>query len=423
MIWVTHNTSGIFYMYVFVNAGSIYETPKQAGISHVIEHMLFKQTKHMSNKDILEESTRVGGVFNATTDSDVTYYYFKTITEHYAKTIRIMSEILNNPVFNKNDFDSEKKVILEELSKGMDNSDRSLWRLSTLSVIPSESPYEAKVIGSRDTITSLTTNDLHRYYNDMYKNFVVVLNCERKIEADAKHLISRLFGSKLLSASLVRELTVPVIPTESESKVIVLNDHANQNNFVLTFPLFERNLPLKKVLLLEFLSFVLANSGLYALLNYRLREQKGLVYTVSAMSENLKYMTFFRIFLSSSSSDTEEILSTIGKTLKSLQKNGISKEDFRVFKAGFITSMFTSFVSEAYKTLVLGTQVFNTNGREHVTDKLVESTLKSFSNNDLIDISREVLKRQDMGLVCVGNFPHAQDSSESFLSYIDKYFK
>lgn len=414
MIHFLNNKSGIFNIYIFVKAGSIFENPEVYGISHMLEHMLFKRTKHMTNEEILKESTKIGGGFNAATDKDVTYYYFKTSTENYRRAIRIFAEILCMPGFKESDLEAERHVVLEELNKGLDNDDRLLWHLSTLSVLESEHPYSKKVIGTKETLLSLKSKDLYDYFDEHYNDYTIVVNCERSIQGDVKNLLQRLFRNYLNKNKEACDETV--IPHEIQRKVIVIHKPLNQNSIVLTFPLFESALCMKKVLLLEFISFVLSGAGLYSLLTYQLREKRGLIYNVSSYNENMKYLSTFRISLSTTSQNVEEILNIIFKVLNKLRTKGLDNLSF--FKDSFYTAFKLNMSSEDYRTLVIGTQIYNTDGNDVMDIDVVTDMIKKINNSELIEMSKLIFDKSNLGIVCVGDFQGVQEMSKSIMQML-----
>jgi predicted Zn-dependent peptidase len=368
----------------------------------------------MTNEEILKESTKIGGGFNAATDKDVTYYYFKTSTENYRRAIKIFAEILCMPGFKQSDLEAERHVILEELNTGLDNDNRLLWHLSTLSVLESEHPYSKKVIGTKETLLSLKSKDLYDYFDEHYNDYTIVVNCERSIQGDVRNLLQRLFKNYLIKKPEGCDETV--IPHEIQRKVIVINKPLNQNSIVLTFPLFESALCMKKVLLLEFISFVLSGAGLYSLLTYQLREKRGLIYNVASYNDNMKYLSTFRISLSTTSQNVEEILNIIFKVLNKLRTKGL--ENLSFFKDSFYTAFKLNMSSEDYRTLVIGAQIYNTDGNDVMDIDIVSDMIKKITNHELIEMSKTIFDKSNLGIVCVGDFQGVQEMSKSILQML-----
>jgi len=416
-----HNNTGVFYIYIFVNAGVIYEDVKKLGISHMLEHMIFKRSKHMTTEDILRESTKIGGVYNAATDTDVTYFYFKTSTEKYERTIRIFAELLTMPMFTHSDLARERQVVLEEMNKGLDNNDRLLWSLSSLSVLPDDNPYSRKVIGTEETLMSITTRDMQKYFDERYKDYFIVVNCEKKIEGGVKKLVHELFKGRIDGHGDVAGDYD--IPRELERKIIVFNQDLNQNNIILTFPMFRSHLNLKKTMILDFISYVLSGAGLYSLLVYQLREKRNLVYSASSYCDIMKYLSTFRILTASSHENIKDILAVIFMVLKKLKTKGLESKKLRFFKKSYVNTLKLNMSSEDYKTLAISTQLFNTDGKEAVDENIILRAAQNITNEDIIKVSADLFIGADMGILCMGAFKEAQNLSNDLMDFAKKSFR
>lgn len=422
MIHFLHNTVGVFHIYVFVNTGSINEDKSQRGISHMLEHMLFKQSKNMSTDDILKEATKLGGDFNAATDKDLTFYYFKTTTDMHEKAVRVIAEILTSPSITPKGLDSERAVVIEELQKGLDSDDRMLWHLSTISTLSPTHPYSLKVIGTKSALMNLTTDDLKDYFNDHYKDYTIVVNCEAQIAPKVKKLIEKLFKGYLSGKTEACEV-VSGVPLEVERKVIVFKKNLNQTNILLTFPYFAHAMDLKQVMILEFLSFVLSGAGLYSLLTYQLREKRGLIYNISTFNEIMRYFSTFRVMLSTSTGDIFEILTIIAKVLKGLKTHGLKdSKRLNFFKESFLTSFRLSMSSEDYRSIVVGTQLAYNRGIKALDKGHYEAIIKGITNDDIAGASKWLFDGSNLGVVCIGQFDDAQALSDAILTHIDDNF-
>ena len=98
-----------------IAAGNRFESPATAGISHFIEHMVFKGTVTRSSEDIARESDLMGGQLNAFTSKEYTCFYSRALTEHIGRTLDLMCDMLCNPLFDSEDIETEKGVVLEEI--------------------------------------------------------------------------------------------------------------------------------------------------------------------------------------------------------------------------------------------------------------------------------------------------------------------
>src|SRR5687767_12752544 len=100
---------------IWVRAGARFESKEVSGVSHFLEHMLFKGTKKRTTRQIKEQVEGVGGMLNAFTGEESTCYFSKLLTEHYAKALDVLSDMVNNATMVPTEYDKEKAVILEEI--------------------------------------------------------------------------------------------------------------------------------------------------------------------------------------------------------------------------------------------------------------------------------------------------------------------
>ena len=144
---------------VWVKAGSIIETKENSGVSHFIEHMLFKGTKNRSSKELAREIDNLGGVLNAFTSNECTCFYVKLLDEHIDIGIDVLSDMILNSCFDKKDIEKEKSVILEELKMYEDSLDDLSYDLLVENVYPNDG-LGRNILGNRKTIKSLKREDI-----------------------------------------------------------------------------------------------------------------------------------------------------------------------------------------------------------------------------------------------------------------------
>ena len=160
----THSIS----LSVFVGAGSRYESPEQAGISHVIEHMCFKGTeKRPTAKEITESIEGVGGLFNASTDHEMTVYWCKVARPHFNMAVDVVLDMLRNPKFDPGDLERERKVILEELNM-VNDSPQSQVDLLIDEVIWPDQPLGRDIGGTKESVNAITRTQALEYMHRQY---------------------------------------------------------------------------------------------------------------------------------------------------------------------------------------------------------------------------------------------------------------
>src|SRR6266496_1228902 len=182
-----------FALGFFVAAGSGDEPPAKQGISHFLEHVLFKRTRRRSTVQIAREIDRLGGDVDAFTTKEYTGFYVHTLDSRFSEALDLMGDIVLSPAFDSVDIEVERGVILEELGEANDNPDdlvhemfvRSFWRAH---------PLGAPILGSVETVQGIGLADLYRYYRSRYRpeNLIVSIAGHVRIQECVSE-IERLF--------------------------------------------------------------------------------------------------------------------------------------------------------------------------------------------------------------------------------------
>ena len=181
---------------VWTRCGAVDEAPRVFGISHGLEHMVFKGTPTRSASDIARLIESNGGNMNAATQLETTHYYIDVPTEGVGPALDVLADTLLQPTFPEDELDRERQVILEEIRRRDDNPDATLWD-EFMSVVFRGTPYGIKVIGTDETVSAMTRADLRDYHAAHYvasKTFIAAagdLDPERFF-ADAERLFGRL---------------------------------------------------------------------------------------------------------------------------------------------------------------------------------------------------------------------------------------
>lgn len=180
---------------IWVRVGSRYENAENNGVTHFIEHMLFKGTNRRSAKDIAEEVDSMGGQLNAFTAKEYTCYYIRMIDENLAQGMDILADMLLNSKFAESDIDKERSVIEEEIKMYADAPDELANDLFNALVWPNH-PLGRPILGTEDTLKQINRQVLTEYMQKMYTGSNIVIACAGKVEhEELVSLCERYFGN------------------------------------------------------------------------------------------------------------------------------------------------------------------------------------------------------------------------------------
>lgn len=153
---------------LYVQAGSSYENPEIAGISHLLEHMVFKGTEKRGPGETAMAVESVGGNLNAATSFDYTYYYAEVPDRHWALAMDVVQDLAFNAEIDPQELENERDVVLSELSQGEDNPGSRIFKTLQAQIWNGTS-YQWPIIGYRDTVSSITAKEIHQYIGRLYQ--------------------------------------------------------------------------------------------------------------------------------------------------------------------------------------------------------------------------------------------------------------
>jgi len=156
-----------FTLGFFVRTGSENEPPARQGISHFLEHVLFKRTRRRSTVQIAREIDRLGGDVDAFTTREYTGFYAHTLDSRFSDALDLLGDVVLSPAFDAADVEVERGVILEEIGEANDNPDDLVHEVFVRSFWKSH-PLGAPILGSGQTVRAIALGDLYRYYRERY---------------------------------------------------------------------------------------------------------------------------------------------------------------------------------------------------------------------------------------------------------------
>jgi predicted Zn-dependent peptidase len=389
---------------VYVACGSRYETEDISGVSHFLEHMVFKGTKKYPSFDDVHVVERIGGIQNAYTSTDVTKYYAKVLANDWEKTLDVTSQLALEPLLPDREFDVERKVIFEEMAMYEDDlpskSDEVFHNL-----MYGDNSLGRRIIGSQETLSRVTRDVMEKYMKEKYKSGDIVVVISGKIE-NTKEVIKAVkdrFEALPKAANGGFEI---VTHSQDKSRVnVVTKPKAEQANLVVGFPTCDRFSEDKYALQVFNL---LMGVGFTSRLFKKIREEKGLCYSIRSGLSTYHELGDWSIWAGLDTKRVDEALSSILDELKKVLMQGVSQEELRVAKKRHASG--TAFqmespdaVGEFYgKRVVYGLPMMT-------IDEYLEK-IESVTLSDIERITKKYFLSDKLNLVVVGKF-HKKDES------------
>ena len=307
---------------LFVGVGSRYETNARAGISHFVEHLIFRGTeKRPASGDISCAIEGLGGVLNGGTDRESTVYWCKVPCQHFAVALDVLSDILLNSRFDAGDIEKERQVIFEEINMGFDNPPQRVGELIDSVLWPGH-PLGRDIAGSRQSVSSIKRRDILNYVNKYYQPASTVMSIAGNItHVQAAGAVTDLLGGWLSSARPPRFR--PYRAQQSE-RLVVETREIEQSHLCLALPGLSRSHPDR--FKLDLMNIVLGE-GMSSRLFTEIRDNLGLAYAISSYSEHLADSGALTVYAGVEPRRLEEAIRAIQKQLLRLTREIVLEEE------------------------------------------------------------------------------------------------
>jgi predicted Zn-dependent peptidase len=317
---------------IWIDTGSRDETPSQNGISHFVEHMVFKGTRNRSVRDIARSVESVGGYLNAFTGKEHTCYYARVLDEHIDLALDVLADLVLQATFPKNEMEKEKGVVIEELKQTEDDADDIIHDYFERELY-GEHPLGLTIIGSERNLRNFTRNDLIAFRRTSYapKRIVVAaagnVRHERIVEAVQRHLGTRSFeknirGANLAPRNVPKSLAVggeKVYDRPIQQAHVVLGAAGYSLRDDARFPLMLMN--------------TILGDGMSSRLFQNIREKYGFAYSVYSFANLLSDSGSVGAYIGTDTAHIEKCIDLVWKEFDSLCKRAISKRDSERTKA------------------------------------------------------------------------------------------
>lgn len=303
---------------IWVRAGSRYETPAENGITHFIEHMLFKGTATRSAKDIAEIFDLIGGDLNAFTARDNTCYHATVLDEHAELAIDVLADMFFNSTFDEVAIEKEKQVIYEEMAMDDDTPDEFVadhfWR----ALFP-EQAMGAPILGTKETLATFTKQMIRAYMAAHYLPENIVVSIAGNSSAKLIALIEEKFGTFTAQAKSVTSEVPRMVPT-----TLTLTKDVEQAQLMIAYPSLPRSAKNSACLtVLDTIIGGITSSRLFQ----QVREERGLAYTIYSYSSTYYDSGVWTVYCATQHHQLAEVIRVIEDVLQDIATNGVTEDE------------------------------------------------------------------------------------------------
>ena len=357
---------------VWVKVGSMNEAPEENGMSHFIEHMVFKGTQNRSARDIAEEMDMVGGQLNAFTSKECTCYYAKVTDDELKTAVDILADLALRPTFDEKELNKERGVVLEEIAMVEDTPDDLVHEL--LADAQFSGSLRCPILGPANLIRRYSREDMVRYWARHYvpENMVLAIagNYDWEQFLELVNTYFDVFPNQ-------QGEEIPFEPQHFVSGRIAKNKDTEQLHICLGYPGIESNCD--DIYPLSVFNNALGG-GMSSRLFQRIREELGMAYSVYSYASSYRGVGSFNIYAGTNPENGETVIRELQEQMALFLKDGMTDKEFRSAKAqlrgGFLLGLESS--SGRMQSLGRGMLLFSkTRSPEEVIAKIDAVSLDS----------------------------------------------
>ncbi len=384
---------------IWINTGSRYENPAQAGISHLIEHMLFKGTVNRTARQIAESIESLGGQMNAFTSKEYTCFYARVLDEHLPIAIDVLSDMFFSSLFKADDLEREKKVVQEEIRMYEDTPDEIIHDLFAQTVWANH-PLGRPVIGTMESVTGITREAVLDYYHKHYCPGNLVLALAGNLNTEA--VIDRLRPLFEAAGSANPENTA-LIP-ETRATVKRITKPLEQVHFCMGVPGPSQHDDL--IYPLQIINNILGG-GSSSRLFQKIREERGLVYTIYSYFAALNDTGLFTIYAGTNGKNLKDVLELTWQEIERLLDSGVTADELARTKEQIKGSLLLAAESVTHRMSRLGKS-------ELIYDRLISSEeilekTMAVTAEDVLSLTRSLLAPERLSITMLGALKEEQE--------------
>ncbi len=316
---------------IWVKNGSLDEPQQLGGISHFLEHMMFKGTQNRTAREIAEEMDGVGGQINAYTTKEYTVYHTRTLDTHFETALDVLSDMFLHSRFAQQDIQRERNVIMEEINLYEDSAEDLVHEELQRMVWP-ESSLGRPILGTVDSISTFDQEVMRQYWNSHYRPDNTVLSVAGNFAFDDMlERLERAFGAWQGEAAAKQEAEKAVYTPGFST----MQKETEQVHLLLAFPAIPREHPQKHCYTIFNTIF---GGGMSSVLFQKIREEHGLTYSVYSYLAQYSQTGLFAIYAGMAPGQIQTVIDLIFREIKAQKERGISAKLLKKTKEQLISN-------------------------------------------------------------------------------------
>ena len=330
VILIENHRAPVVSMLVWVKVGSSKEEPGEYGLTHLLEHMLFKGTHDRGVGTIAKEVEALGGNINAYTSLDQTVFYIDMAGRYAGRGLEILSDMVLHPSLDPDELAKEKDVVIEELNRGLDNPDNRLSE-ALFKTAFSTHPYGRPVIGYRSSIRGVSPETVKEFHHNWYTPNNMVLVVAGDFQTDSfRKIVEKVF--KGAQPAPTPQVNIAPLPPQRAPRSTIVRADVNTASLRLAWPVPGADNP--DIMALDVLAYILG-TGRTSRLYTSVKRDQELVNSISAGAYTPEDRGLFLVGAALDPDKVEKTITAVESEINGLIQGGISREELSRAKLNF----------------------------------------------------------------------------------------
>lgn len=386
-------TLGFFY-----RVGSRHEPANLSGICHFIEHSVFKGTNQRNALQIAVETDRLGGHFDAFTSHEETAFTIKVVDEKVGPAFDLIADMLANPLFDESELVHEQNVIIEEIKMVEDSPEELLNEIFCQKVFPNH-PLGLSIAGTPKTVKSFNHEVTKRFHEEYFDSQSLIITAAGNIEHQQIVELAEKYFDRSPSVAKRDSIRENQRPTTGNPILLKQKRNLEQTHLLIATPFIDAKS--EKRYAANLLGNLLGG-GTSSRLWQKIREEKGLAYSVGASVISYADCGLFQIFAATSPENFLQTVDLSIQELKRVKNESIPEEELQLAKDQLSASLLLGLEDSSFRAGNLASCEM-THGRQISIDETLRN-IEIVKVRDLQELAEQFFKTEDLALVGLGNF-------------------
>lgn len=387
---------------IWVNIGSNNEIDETNGMSHFIEHMLFKGTNNRKANEIAEDMDNLGGQLNAFTSKECTCFYVKVLDENIQEAVDILSDMFFNSLFEQEEINKEISVVIEEI-KMYEDSPEDVVHDKLTEIIFNNSPMAYNILGTEENLKTFTTENVLAYMKEKYSPYNTVIAIAGNFDEES--------FIKLINEKFIKWQNSHVEHVDKDGdysrKVVGVNKDLEQLHMCIGNKTIGRHDE-------NYYPLLVLNNIFGGTMSSRIfqevREKKGLVYSIYSFVSNYSNTGIFSIYAGMSYEQAEDALRTILKEMVNMKKGNITLKEFSRAKQQIKGNYILGLESTSSRMSSIGRRELLFNEIQY-PEEVIES-INNVKLEDVLKVANELFEIDKLSITFTGNLNKHKNMDE-----------